>query len=540
MKYKKNIITVVLLALITYAFQNPFFEIAKQIEIYNEVFKVLNINYINDLNPGELTKKALTNTLKGLDPYTNFYDEQLVEKAMIRRQGEYGGIGISTYFSKEGITVKQIFEGFPADRAGLKPGDLITNVNGQELKGLEREQLSMILKGNPGKDISLKIKREKSYKSFNLKLDKIVIDPVPFYEMIDQETGYIVLTRFTNIKATYGVRKAFKELKEKGMKNLVFDLRSNPGGSLNDAVNITNLFVPKGSKIVNTKGKLQQANRTYKANQEPLDLEIPIVVLIDDRSASASEIVSGALQDYDRAVVMGERSFGKGLVQRYFNLSYGTQVKVTISKYYTPSGRCIQELDYANRNSKTGKVPKFSDGTINEFKTKNGRKVYDGGGVTPDIKINKTEKNKKTKKLLTSRAIFDFVNHYYKNKYIEDKLNFTVSDTDFVAFKKFLQTKDTAFVTKSEKMFKNAYKSVKKNNKITSDYKNLIKNLKAEKVLTISENKDAVISKITDEVLLQKFYEKDRYKYHLKNDKTIKQALTLLKNTKKYQTILKN
>lgn len=538
MKNKKIVYIIGILLFATYAFQNPFFEIAKQIEIYNQVFKVLNINYIDEINPGDLTKKSLDNMLSNLDPYTRFYDEQLVEKAMIRRQGEYGGIGIATYYSKKGIVIKEVYEGFPADKAGLKPNDLITHVNNEKLEGLDKEQLETVLKGNPNKKISIKVDREGVLKSYNLVLDKIIIDPVPFYEMVTPEIGYIVLTQFISVKATNGVKKAFKELKEKGMKKLIFDLRSNPGGALNDAVNITNLFVPKGSKVVDTRGKISKATATYKANKEPLDLEIPIVVLIDGRSASASEIVSGALQDYDRAVVMGERSFGKGLVQRYFTLSYGTQAKVTISKYYTPSGRCIQELDYANRNPKTGKVPKFSEGKINSFKTKNNRIVYDGGGVTPDIKIDRLEQQEETKELLKTKSIFDFVSYYYKNKSITDKFDVVVTDTDFNEFKKFLQTKDTTFVTKSEKLFKEAYKSVKNKKEISLDYSNLNTGLKKEKVAKISKNKDVIVDKIQDEILTQRFYQKGKYEYHLKNDRTIQEAVKLLSNSKKYNKIL--
>ena len=315
-----------------FSFQSRFFEIAKQIEIYNNLFKELNINYIDEINPGNLTDKAIKNTLKNLDPYTNFYNEQDVEDARIRREGEYGGIGISTFYTKRGIVVSEIYKGFSADKAGLKAGDIITNVNGQELATLERGQFSQMLKGVPGKELSLQVERNGQTKNISVKLDKVILNPVPFYDMIDTETGYIVLTRFISQKATESVVNAFSDLKKRGMKKLVFDLRYNPGGSLFDAINITNLFIPKGLKVVDTRGKTKKNSRTYKTSRDPLDAEIPIIVLINGRSASASEIVSGALQDYDRAVIMGERSFGKGLVQRYFDLSYGTQMKITISK----------------------------------------------------------------------------------------------------------------------------------------------------------------------------------------------------------------
>ncbi|WP_425656909.1 S41 family peptidase [Tenacibaculum ascidiaceicola] len=522
-----------------FSFQSRFFEIAKQIEIYNNLFKELNINYIDEINPGDLTDKAIKNTLKNLDPYTNFYNEQDVEDARIRREGEYGGIGISTFYTKKGIVVSEVYKGFSADKAGLKAGDIITNVNGQELATLERSQFSQMLKGVPGKELSLKIERNNLTKNVSVKLDKVILDPVPFYDMIDNETGYIVLTRFISQKATESVVNAFGDLKKRGMKKLVFDLRYNPGGSLFDAINITNLFIPKGLKVVDTRGKTQKNSRTYKTNREPLDAEIPIVVLINGRSASASEIVSGALQDYDRAVIMGERSFGKGLVQRYFDLSYGTQMKITISKYYTPSGRCIQELDYANRDSKTGKVPKFSDTTLNEFTTRNGRKVYDGGGVTPDVESEFSKKTKETDELLKSRAIFNFVTDFTHQNPNLSAENYTFSSTNFNQFKEYLLRKDTAFVSKEEKLFQEAYESVENNNKITSEYNTIIQQLKATKVAKVLVNQDILSREIENEIVERYAYKEGMYKHLFKNDITIKNAVNLLNNPKKYSSILK-
>ncbi|WP_271405488.1 S41 family peptidase [Tenacibaculum soleae] len=539
MKNRKLIfLSTFLVIFLLFSFQSRFFEIAKQIEIYNNLFKELNINYIDEINPGELTDKAIKNTLKNLDPYTNFYNEQDVEDARIRREGEYGGIGISTFYIKQGIVIADIHKGFSADNAGLKIGDIITTVNGQKLADLEKSQYSQMIKGTPNKEISLTFTRNGKVKKARLQLDKIIVNPVPFYDMIDDETGYIILTRFTNQKATENVAKAFTKLKEKGMKKLVFDLRSNPGGSLFDAVNITNLFIPKGLKVVDTRGKIKKNSRTYKTNREPLDTEIPIVVLINDRSASASEIVSGALQDYDRAVIMGERSFGKGLVQRYFELNYGTQMKATISKYYTPSGRCIQELDYANRDAKTGKVPKFSDGAVSLFTTKNGRKVYDGGGVTPDIKIDFSKKTSETKKLLKSRVIFNFATDFTNNNPNFNTENYLFKSTDFKKFKNYLLQKDTAFITKEEKLFKSAFTAVKNNTNISTEYNTILEKLKKEKVKKIALNEDILLKEIQNEIVKRYVYKEGVFKHQLKNDKTINKAVNLLKNQKKYTTIL--
>lgn len=537
---KKNLFFLGALIVISFlfSFQNRFFEIAKQIEIYNNLFKELNINYIDEINPGDLTDKSIKNTLKNIDPYTNFFNEQDVEDARIRREGEYGGIGIASYYTKKGIIVANVYKGFSADKAGIKPGDLITNVNGQDLKNLERNQLSQVLKGVPNKDIIIKATRNGAPKNFNLKLDKVVVNPVPFYEMINEDTGYIVLTRFIASKASEEVTKAFTELKGKGMKKLVFDLRSNPGGSLFDAINIVNLFIEKGKKIVDTRGKIAANSRTYKGNREPLDTKIPVVVLINGRSASASEIVSGALQDYDRGVIMGERSFGKGLVQRYFNLSYGTQMKITVSKYYTPSGRCIQELDYANRDPKTGKVPKFSEGTVNAFKTENGRTVYDGGGVMPDVEIEYSEKTEDTKNLLKSRAIFNYAIDFIRKQPNLNADSFTYSDANFNQFKNYLIASDTSFVSKQENLFKKAYKATKNSNSIKNNYNAIAKTLKEEKVASIAKNKDLLMDKIQNEIVEQAFYKEGLYLYQFKNDNTIKKAVALLNNPKKYNQIL--
>ncbi len=521
-----------------FSFQSRFFEIAKQIEIYNNLFKELNINYIDEINPGDLTDKAIKNTLQNLDPYTNFFNEQDVEDARISREGEYGGLGISSFTINKGIVISEVYKGFSADKAGLKVGDIITTVNDVELSSTERSQFSQMLKGVPGKKLSLRVNRNGATKNISVELDKVVINPVPFYDMIDAETGYIVLTRFISQKATEGVVNAFADLKKRGMTKLVFDLRYNPGGSLYDAVNITNLFIPKGLKVVDTRGKSQKNSRTYKTNKDPLDANIPIVVLINGRSASASEIVSGALQDYDRAVIMGERSFGKGLVQRYFDLSYGTQMKITISKYYTPSGRCIQELDYANRDPQTGKVPKFSDTTLNEFTTKNGRKVYDGGGVTPDIVSDFSKKTEETDELLKSRAIFNFVTDFtYQNPNLSTE-NYTFTSKNFNNFKEYLLRKDTAFVSNEERLFQSAYKSVENNKIITPEYTTIIQQLKAIKVAKIVENQDLLSKEIENEIVERYTYKEGMYKHLFKNDVTIKNAVTLLNDTKKYNSIL--
>ena len=533
---KKTFFVLFVLAIcVSYSFKSTFFEVAKQIEIYNTLFKELNMYYINEINPAELTNKAIKNTLKDLDPYTNFYNEQDVEDAKIRREGEYGGIGISVYYSKKGIQINEVYKGFSADKAGLKVGDIIISIDGQSLNNMEREELSTFIKGAPNSTIIIQIQRQGETIEKEISREKISINPVPFSEMIDAETGYILLTRF-NSKASSEVKKAFRKLKKAGMKKLVFDLRSNPGGSLLESINISNFFLPKGKIIVSTKAKVKKWSTTYRTTNKPLDLEIPIVVLVNERSASASEIVSGSLQDYDRAVIMGQRSFGKGLVQRYRELTYGTQLKVTISKYYTPSGRCIQELDYANRD-KNGNVPKFSEQGINEYKTSNGRTVFDGGGVTPDVIIKSSKKTKATETLLKTRAIFNFsTNYYYQNSQIEDVANYDFRDTDFKNFVKYLQI-DTTFQTKQEALFKVAY-NASQTTIISKEYNKIKEKLFKEKVFEISKNKDILKRKLKEEILNRYYYKEGVYRHNLKNDLTIKEAVILLQNQDNYEQLL--
>ncbi len=534
---KKNVLIVLLVGTIflLFSFKSNFFEVAKQIEIYNALFKELNMYYVDEINPAEITNKAITNTLKDLDPYTVFYNEQDVDDARVRREGEYAGIGVAVYYTEQGIEIKEIYKGFAADKAGLNVGDVIISVNNQTLEGLEPEELAMFLKGANESTITIEIKRQNNILQKEVAREKVVVNPVPFYDMVTENIGYITLTRF-NEKASAEVKKAFLDLKEKGMQKLVFDLRSNPGGSLLESINISNFFLPKNSPIVRTKGKIKEFSKTYRGTNNPLDLEIPIVVLINGRSASASEIVSGSLQDYDRAIILGERSFGKGLVQRQKPLTYGTQIKLTISKYYTPSGRCIQELDYTNRNDETGEVPKFSDSGKNPFKTANGRTVFDGGGITPDVNIGFSKKTDLTETLLDSKAIFNFATSYFyenPNLNIED---FEINNALFEDFIDYLE-EDNSFKTKEETLFKEAY--TKANNKdLEKEYVSIKEKLLKNKLKNISNNKDRIQIAIKDEIIQRYLYKEGLYKYNLDKDLFIKKAITILSNQKEYNQIL--
>ncbi len=532
------LISLLLVVFVSFSFQSKFFEVAKQIEIYTGLFKELNMYYVNEINPAELTTKAIKNTLESLDPYTNFYNEQEVEAAKIRSEGEYGGIGASVRYSKKDITIVSVYKGFSADKAGIKTGDIITKINNQSLGELLEEDVSGLLLGVPGSDINLQVLRAGKVLNFNLKREEVEMNPVPFYDMLSEDTGYIVLTQF-NEKASEEVKKAFLSLKEKGLKKLIFDLRGNPGGSLMESIRISNFFLPQKSIIVSTKGKVKKWSNIYTAQEKALDLETPIVVLINGRSASASEIVTGALQDYDRAVVLGQRSYGKGLVQRYRPLTYGTQLKVTISKYYTPSGRCIQELDYANRQA-NGDVPKFSDQGVNQFKTKNGRVVFDGGGILPDIKFGSSNLNKETETLLQTSSLFDFATSYsQEHRDLPNWESYEVSEADFQKFVNYLK-RDTSFVSMQEEVFKNAHQSInaEDSKSISKSYLQLMSSLKENKIKAISKDKEAIKIALKELIVERYAYETGVYSNKIKTDKTIQEALTLLNNSKQYEAVL--
>uniref|UniRef100_UPI0040475FEF S41 family peptidase n=1 Tax=Polaribacter sp. TaxID=1920175 RepID=UPI0040475FEF len=535
---KLILISLSLIVFASFSFQSKFFEVAKQIEIYTGLFKELNMYYVNEINPAEITTKAIKNTLESLDPYTNFYNEQEVEAAKIISEGEYGGIGASVRYSKKDITIVSVYKGFSADKAGIKTGDIITKINNQSLGELLEEDVSGLLLGVPGSEISLQVLRAGKTLNFNLKREEVEVNPVPFYDMLSEDTGYIVLTQF-NEKASEEVKKAFLSLKEKGLKKLIFDLRGNPGGSLMESIRISNFFLPQKSIIVSTKGKVKKWSNIYTAQEKALDLETPIVVLINGRSASASEIVTGALQDYDRAVVLGQRSYGKGLVQRYRPLTYGTQLKVTISKYYTPSGRCIQELDYANRQA-NGDVPKFSDQGVNQFKTKNGRVVFDGGGILPDIKFGSSNLNKETETLLQTSSLFDFATSYsQEHRDLPNWESYEVSEADFQKFVNYLK-RDTSFVSMQEEAFKNAHQSInaEDSKSISKSYLQLMSSLKENKIKAISKDKEAIKIALKELIVERYAYETGVYSNKIKTDKTIQEALTLLNNSKQYEAVL--
>ncbi|REE83583.1 carboxyl-terminal processing protease [Lutibacter oceani] len=544
MKIKKWIFGIFVAGFIAISagFQSDFFEIAKQIDIYTTMFKELNMYYIDEVNPGKLTSKSINYMLGNLDPYTRFYDEQGVEDARIRSTGEYGGIGAISKYNNKTFTIREILKNSPAENAGIKPGDKILKIGEIEVKDFEESGVSSLLNGLPGTNVKLKIERQNKTLDIEVTRKKIDVSAVPFYTMIDEEVGYISFVKF-NEKASEEVKNAYLELKDEGMKKLIIDVRSNPGGLLNEAVEITNFFIPKDKVVVTTKAKTKKESATYKTRSEPINLEIPITILINNRSASASEILAGSLQDYDRAVIIGERSFGKGLVQRYKPLSYGTQMKLTISKYYTPSGRCIQELDYANRDDE-GNIPKFSDAGRETYKTAIGRTVYGGGGILPDIDIEKSTTTKTTETLLNSDAFFNYATTYfYNNPAIAEPSKFNLKEEDFNALLKFLDKNHADFETETEVNFKKALEKATSENldkNLEKKYVELLKVIQLEKISELEKNKTEILEKLTEEIVKRYYYVEGVYQQKAAFDTTILKAASILNNQITYNNLLKN
>ncbi|MFV5694141.1 S41 family peptidase [Flavobacterium sp. LB3P122] len=540
--FKKKFIIPVVASAFLYvgaSFKDDFFEIAKQIEIFTTLFKELNKNYVDETNPGDLMDKAIKGMLASLDPYTVYFNEQDVVSFKINNTGEYTGIGALLTRKDGKLIVKEQYKSFPADKAGLRAGDEIIQV-GDILLSDFRDDASELFKGAKNTKIDIKYIRQGRPYTTQIVRDEVEIKSVPFFGKIDAETGYIVLSHFNN-KASIETKMALEQLKNEGAKRIVLDLRGNPGGLLGEAVNICNLFVPKNEIIVTTKSKIEKYNNTYKTTKEPVDTEIPLIIIVNGKSASASEIVSGALQDLDRAVVLGSRSFGKGLVQRPVDLTYGTQLKVTISRYYTPSGRCIQALDYAHKD-KNGLAIKTEEKNFNAFKTRKGRTVYDGGGIQPDVELDETKLSPITNALVKNDGIFNYVtSYYYKNPTLGNTIPI-ISDADFLDFKQFLKAQKFSFDTETELALKNTLAVAKKekiDGSITAEYQQLLSTLQKSEDALLDKNQKEIKNLILEEIIKRYQYQEGLYQYYIKNNSEIKKAVSILSNTSEYKSILK-
>ncbi|ALJ05609.1 peptidase S41 [Pseudalgibacter alginicilyticus] len=523
----------------TTGFKNDFFEIAKQLEIFTTLFKEINMNYVDETNPGHLMDTAIKSMLKDLDPYTNFMNEQDVEAARINNTGDYTGVGAKIRTLKDKLIVIEPYKGYPADKAGLKAGDEIIKVENTLIENY-KDNAGDLLKGVPGSSVNITYIRQGKQQTATIKRAEVEINAVPYFSMIDDKIGYIVLDKF-NDKASSQTSYALRDLKAQGAKQIILDLRGNPGGLLNEAVHVVNLFVPKGQLVVTTKSKVKQYNKTYYTQNEPVDTKIPLVILIDGGSASASEIVSGSLQDLDRAVIVGSRSFGKGLVQRPKALTYGTQIKITISRYYTPSGRCIQALDYLHRDEK-GEATRVKQENYNEYKTKNGRKVFDGGGIFPDKDMSISKKSSITDAIINNYLIFDFATQYYYQHTIENINNFKFTDADFSDFKKYLNSTNFSFETDTEKVLKKVIETAKMEgleNNINADYNTLLSNLNKSKANVVDENKDYLINLLTEEIVKRYVYREGLYGYYKTHNAEIKTATAILSDANTYNEYLR-
>lgn len=541
-KFKKRYILPVVASgflFVGVSFKDDFFEIAKQIEIFTTLFKTVNQNYVDEIAPADLMDTAIKSMLADLDPYTNYFNEQDVVKFKINNTGEYTGIGALVTRKDDVLIIKEPYKNFPADKAGLKAGDAITQI-GDVLLADYKEDASQLLKGAKNTKIDIKYIRQGKTLSTQLVLDEVEVKAVPFFSKIDDKTGYIVLSAF-NRKTTQETKEALEKLKADGAEQIILDLRGNPGGLLNEAVNVCNLFVPKGETIVTTKSKNEKHNNTHKTSREPIDTEIPLVVIVDGKSASASEIVAGALQDLDRAVVLGSRSFGKGLVQRPFDMTYGTQVKVTISRYYTPSGRCIQALDYGKKD-KDGKAIRTDATKYNAFKTKKGRTVFDGGGILPDVELDETKTSAIAQALQKNDGIFNYATYYYfKNQGLGDKIP-TITDTDFADFKAYLKREKFNFDTETELALKTTLEKAKKeevDQTIAKEYDQLLLALQRSEEVLLDKNQKEIKKLLQDELIKRYQYKEGLYLFYTKNNAEIKKAVTLLANKTDYNKILK-
>ena len=521
------------------------FEIAKNLDIYHTLFSQLNMFYVDEVNPNELVKTSIDKMLESLDPYTNYISEDQIEDFRFMTTGEYAGIGALISKQNDRVVIAEPYEGFPAQKFGIKAGDEILEVSGKSTKDMNTEDVSSLLKGPANKPVKIKLQRPGQKKPYTVDVirEKISIDAVPYYGMLDEKTAYIRLSNFT-ANCSKDVQKAFLELKEKNNpQSLVLDLRGNPGGLLMESVKIVNFFVPKGEEIVSTKGKVKQWDKTYNATSEPMDTTIKIAVLVNRGSASASEIVAGAIQDLDRGIVVGSRTFGKGLVQTTPDLSYNTKLKVTTAKYYIPSGRCIQALDYSSRNE-DGSVGHVPDSLISEFTTKKGRKVYDGGGVVPDVKINGDRLSLLAIELVTSFKVFDFATKYSnENESIPEPEDFRITDDIYKQFTEFVDASNFEYDSQSQDDFKKLMKTAKREKYFgiaEEEFEALKAKLEPNIEKDLNEFREEISELLEDEIVSRYYYQKGAIRASINDDKGIKKAIEELNSDTAYSSYFKS
>jgi carboxyl-terminal processing protease len=521
--------------------QSNGFEVIKSMELMDMIYQHLEMYYVDEPQPGKMSKVGIDAMLRELDPYTVYYHESNMEDYRLMTTGQYGGIGALIRKIGDYVVIVEPYEGNPAQKSGLLAGDKIISIDGKDMKAKASDEVSSALKGSKGSTIQLKILRNNSEEiTIPITRDEIKLPDVPYSGMIDNSIGYIKLNSFTQTAAA-DVASAFNTLKNEGMKELILDLRGNGGGLLIESVKIVNMFVKKGQVVVSTKGRVKEENRLYKTMNDPLDLEIPLVILVDESSASASEIVSGSLQDLDRAVIVGNTTFGKGLVQRTYDLKYGSKMKLTIAKYYTPSGRCVQKLEYYEKNE--GERPKeIPDSLIKIFKTVNGRDVIDGRGIVPDISIEEKEYSRLTAMLVQNNLIFDYAtNYFFQNKEIAEAGKFTLSEKDYQLFKSMAMKDTFDYNTASEEMLKLMGKTAESEgylDDVKEEYEALLKKVTPSKERDLEKFKDEIKQIIENEIVSRYYFQRGRAIDSFKDDEYILKAKEILKDSKAYHTIL--
>ncbi len=523
--------------------KDRYFEIARNLDIFASLFKEVNNYYVDEVSPGLLMNTAINSMLGTLDPYTNYIPADMVEDFRTTNTGQYGGIGAMTRQIGQRTVISMVFPGFAAHKAGLKVGDEVLKIDGRDITGLLPEEAGLLMKGEIGKPVKLTVKRfgKEEPVTIELKREKIKISNVPWFGMLDNETGYIRLSEFTP-EAGKNVRSAVINLKEKNARRIILDLRNNPGGLLMEAVLVCNVFLPKGKKVASTKGKLAEHNETYETPENPVDTEIPLAVIINRGSASASEVVAGTLQDYDRAIILGERSFGKGLVQITRPLSYNAQLKVTTAKYYIPSGRCVQVLDYSHRRE-DGSVEAVPDSLKKAFTTLNGRTVYDGGGIEPDIVVAQPEMHPLVEALHRQGLLFDYATYYAGTRpEPADARSFSLTPAEYQDFLSWMKNQRYVYKSEPEKNLENLKRTVAREryNKELQDYLNRLEALIASKRKDeLLIYRDAIKKELEEEIVTHYFLEAGAIEHALNNDDNIKTAAGLLADNSRYRKLLR-
>jgi len=519
---------------------DDYFEITKNLKILASIYERVNNYYVDEPLPGSLMKSAIDAMLKSLDPYTVYIPESNIEDYRLMTTGQYGGIGASIIKQGEYIVVAEPYENSPAQLAKIQAGDTIIEVDGLNVLGKSIDEISQILKGAAESTVTIKTTRHLMVEEKKVTRKKINIPAVPYYKKLANNIGYIKLNSFTD-KASSDVKKALIELKGQGVNKLILDLRGNGGGLLVQAVDIVNFFIPRDQLVVETKGRMQQINRTYKTRNNPIDVQLPLVILIDSYSASASEIVSGCIQDLDRGIIIGENSFGKGLVQQTKDLKFGSKIKLTVAKYYTPSGRCIQKLDYSNKNS-LGGADEIADSLIKNFTTKNGRKVMDARGVYPDIKIEPSYYSKLSEILIYNDHIFNYVNRHKIENLAKISLeDYSISEKEYNDFKSYLSDKDINYSNESEQALSQLIATSKQEDYYKANQQalqELKEKLKPDLAKDLDRNSQEIKQMLESELVSRTHFQRGRIEISLKSDPYIEEAKTVLMDTSKYNTIL--